>query len=102
MEAGFFILLVAGAFYLILLRPVLQRQRRQRKDIVNLNVGDEVLTEAGFIAVVKEIQMTEAGSTILLLDLGQGVIVRALPTAVSQKLVITPIVQPQEERVQGS
>jgi preprotein translocase YajC subunit len=48
-EAGLviFVALVAAAFYWILLRPIMIQQRRQRSDIQNLEVGDEVLTQAG-------------------------------------------------------
>jgi len=45
-EAGlvFFVVVVAVAFYWILLRPVMVQQWRQRSDIQNLEVGDELLT----------------------------------------------------------
>jgi preprotein translocase YajC subunit len=95
METAMFVLIVAMAFYFILLRPVLQQQRRQRSDLTNLSVGDEVLTQAGFIARVKEIQITEEGSTILLLDLGKGLEVRAVPTSVLQRTA--PTQEPDKE-----
>ncbi len=101
METAIFVLIVAMAFYFILLRPVLQQQRRQRKDLVNLNVGDEVLTQGGLIAHVKEVQIPEEGPTILVLDLGSGVEVRAVPTAIVQKL--NSAEQPQQqEQIRGS
>lgn len=86
MEAGFFIIVVAAAFYFILLRPILQQQRRQRKDFANISIGDEVLTQAGFVARVKEFQIKEDASTIIVLDLGNGVEVRALPSAITERL----------------
>jgi preprotein translocase subunit YajC len=44
-------------FYFILTRPVMEQQRRQRRDVSNLQVGDEVLTSGGLLATVKEIRV---------------------------------------------
>ena len=87
-EAGlvFFVLVVAFAFYWILLRPVIVQQRRQRSDIQNLEVGDEVLTQSGFIARVKDIRVPPEGPTEIVLELGPGLEVRAYATAIVQKL----------------
>lgn len=86
MEILLTVLLILVLFYFILLRPVMQQQRRQRHDISNLQVGDEVLTAAGFLATVKEIKVPEQGPVELVLDLGGGVQVRALTSAVAQRL----------------
>ena len=80
------IIIVFGAFYLMLLRPVLQQQRRQRRDIVNLHIGDRVLTQGDFIATVREIRIPEEGPTEIILDLGNGVLVTALATAINRRL----------------
>ena len=77
---------IAVLFYLAFLRPVQQHQRKQREELANLRVGDEVLTQAGFIAVIKEIRVPEEyGPTELILDLG-GTEVRALASAIAQRL----------------
>jgi preprotein translocase YajC subunit len=47
---------IAVLFYFAFLRPVNQHQRRQRDELASLRVGDEVLTQAGFIAVIKEVR----------------------------------------------
>jgi preprotein translocase subunit YajC len=86
MEVLLIVLLIIALFYIILLRPVLQQQRRQRRDISNLEVGDEVLTAAGFLATVREIKVPEEGPVELMLDLGGGVEVRALTSAVTQRI----------------
>lgn len=96
METAIFVIIVALAFYLILLRPVLQQQRRQRRDLTNLQVGDEVLTQAGFIARIKDIRVPEEGPTLLVLDLGNGLEVQAVPTAVSQRLRPAPAAGAEE------
>jgi len=77
---------VALLFYFAFLRPVQQERKRQRWELSNLQVGDEVLTQAGFIAVVKEIRIPEErGPTEVVLDLG-GLDVRAYASAIAQRL----------------
>lgn len=77
---------IAVLFYLAFLRPVQQHQKKQREELANLRVGDEVLTQAGFIATIKEIRVPEErGPTEILLDLG-GTEVRAMASAIAQRL----------------
>ncbi len=77
---------IAALFYFAFLRPVQQEQKKQRNVLQNLRVGDEVLTQAGFIARVKEVRVPEeSGPTELVLDLG-GVEVRAVASAIVQRL----------------
>ena len=77
---------IAVLFYFAFLRPVQQERARQRRELANLQVGDEVLTQAGFIAVVKEIRVPEErGPTEVILDLG-GLEVRAYASAIVQRL----------------
>jgi preprotein translocase subunit YajC len=73
-------------FYFAFLRPVQRQQRQRRREMANLRVGDEVLTQAGFIAVIKDIEVPAEGPTEIVLDLGDGVRVRAVATAVVQRL----------------
>ena len=77
---------IAVLFYFAFLRPVQQQRAKQRRELANLQVGDEVLTQAGFIAVVKEIRVPEErGPTEVILDLG-GLEVRAYASAIVQRL----------------
>ncbi|MBI2912921.1 MAG: preprotein translocase subunit YajC [Chloroflexi bacterium] len=81
-------------FYLAFLRPVQQQQKRQRQELASLRQGDEVLTQGGLIAVIKEIRVPEEqGPTELVLDLG-GQEVRAVATAVVQRLKPAPEREP--------
>ena len=81
---------IAVLFYFAFLRPVNQHQRRQRDELASLRVGDEVLTQAGFIAVIKEVRVPEEpGPTELILDLG-SVEVRAVASAIAQRLTPVP------------
>ena len=77
---------IAALFWLAFLRPVQQHQKKQREELASLRVGDEVLTQAGFIAVIKEIRVPEEhGPTVIILDLG-GLEVRATASAIVQRL----------------
>ncbi len=77
---------IAVLFYLAFLRPVQQHQKKQREELASLRVGDRVLTQAGFIATIKEIRVPEErGPTELVLDLG-GVEVLAVASAIAQRL----------------
>lgn len=77
---------IAVLFYFAFLRPVQQHQKKQRHELQSLRVGDEVLTQAGFIARIKEVRVPEEhGPTELILDLG-GIEVRAVASAIVQRL----------------
>jgi preprotein translocase YajC subunit len=81
---------IAALFYFAFLRPVQQQQKKHRQQLQSLRVGDEVLTQAGFIARIKEVRVPEEHApTELILDLG-GVEVRALASAVTQRLSTGP------------
>lgn len=77
---------IALLFYFVFLRPVQQQNRRRRQELASLQMGDEVLTQAGFIATVKDVIVPEEGPTEIVLDLGNGVEVRALASAIVQRL----------------
>ena len=85
---------IAALFYFAFLRPVQQQQKKQREQLLSLHVGDEVLTQAGFIAVIKEVRVPEErGPTVLILDLG-GTEVRAVASAILQTLSPAPPPEP--------
>jgi preprotein translocase YajC subunit len=86
-ELGFVIIVgVITAFYLIVLRPQHQEQKKQHKDIQNLQVGDEVLTTSGFLGTVREVYIPETGPVQIVLDFGNGVVLNALATAIAQRV----------------
>ena len=74
------------AFYLIVLRPQQQEQKRQQKDVQDLKVGDEVLTTSGFLGTVREIYIPEEGPVQIVIDFGNGVVVNALSSAIQQRV----------------
>lgn len=81
-----FVLLVFVLFYVVLLKPVLDGQRRKRRDLLDLSPGDRILTSGGLLATVKRIELQETGPTELVLDLGNDIEVRALSSAIEQRL----------------
>ena len=86
-ELSFIIILVIMvAFYLITIRPGQQEQKRQQQTIRELQVGDQVLTTAGFFAQVKEIHTPEEGPVQLVLELGRGLEVRAVTSAITSRV----------------
>ncbi len=77
---------IAALFYFAFLRPVQQERKKQKRQLESLRVGDEVLTQSGFIAVVKDVRIPEEpGPTEVILDLG-GIEVRAVASAIVERL----------------
>ncbi len=52
----FFLVLVIGAFYYLLLRPQQKREKARRELVRSLQAGDEVVTNAGIHGVVAEVE----------------------------------------------
>lgn len=77
--------IILGGFYFILLRPILQQQRKTRRDLLELETGDEVVTTGGLIARVADIRQPADGPIELVLELAPGVNVRALTTAIQER-----------------
>jgi len=82
------LIFVVVAFYLILLRPVLNQQRRRRSDLSRLAIGDEVLTQGGFYAIVRDIRTRDEGPQDILLEVASDVQLRATADAI--QLVTKP------------
>ncbi|MEX2237434.1 MAG: preprotein translocase subunit YajC [Dehalococcoidia bacterium] len=99
-----FLLLVFVLFYFILLKPVLDNQRRKKRDLLDLSPGDRVLTTGGLLATVKRIEIQEEGPTEIVLDLGNNLEVRAVAAAIEQRLSEAPqpvaLPQPAKEQPQ--
>ena len=87
------------AFYLIVLRPQQQEQKRQHKDIQNLQVGDEVLTTGGFLGTVREVYIPESGPVQIVIDFGNGVVVHAVASAIAQRVAAGQTIYSRESSV---
>src|SRR5712691_10467874 len=83
--------IILGGFYFILLRPVLQQQRKTRRDLLELQTGDDVVTTGGLIARVVDIRQPADGPIELVLELSPGVTVRALTTAIQERRAAQPL-----------
>jgi preprotein translocase subunit YajC len=76
---------VMAAFYLMFIRPIHKDQERHKQQIRDLRIGDEVLTTSGFIARIKDIQVPAAGQTRIALELADGVVITAVPSAILER-----------------
>ena len=92
------------AFYFMIIRPDQKFRAQRKQQMRDLRPGDEVLTTSGFIARVKDIRVSQRGSTQILLELADGVVFTAVPTAVLERL--TPAAEPDnpspDPRPQGT
>ena len=88
------VIVIVVAFYLITIWPAQREQKRQQQTIRDLQVGDEVVTTSGFFARIKEIHTPEEGPVQLILDLGHGLEVRALTSAIIRRVT-------EEKTVEG-
>ncbi|HZU75616.1 MAG TPA: preprotein translocase subunit YajC [Dehalococcoidia bacterium] len=77
--------IILGGFYFILLRPVLEQQRKTKRDLLELQVGDEIVTTGGLIGKVVDIRQPSDGPIELVLELAPGVTVRALTSAIQER-----------------
>lgn len=74
------------AFYLIILRPMQQEQRKRQQDIKDLQVGDEVLTTGGLIGRVKDVHVPDTGPVQIVIDFGNGIEINAVASAIAQRV----------------
>jgi preprotein translocase YajC subunit len=73
------------AIYWFVVRPRIEKGGRKR-DLEQLQVGDEVLTTSGFLGTVKDIYIPESGPVQIVIDFGNGVVVNALSSAIAQRV----------------
>jgi preprotein translocase YajC subunit len=90
---------VMVAFYMMFLRPIQKDQQKHKQQMRDLRPGDEVLTTSGFIAKVRNIQVTPEGETRISLELAEGVIFTAVPTSILQRL--TPAAESSQSEQKG-
>jgi preprotein translocase YajC subunit len=85
MQLVVFSTIALGLVYFLFYRPTVDAQRKARRVVSDLQVGDEVVTHSGFFGRVVEITEPDDGPAVVGLDLG-GVTVRARVTAVAELL----------------
>ena len=81
-------------FYFMLLKPQLDRQKRHRSNIADLEVGDEVLTAGGFFATVLDIETQDDGPPVIILGVAPGVELEATAAAIAE---VNPRGRPEDE-----
>ena len=86
MQLVLFSTLALGLVYFLFYKPTVEAQRKARRVISDLQVGDEVVTSSGFFARVVGVAEPDDGPAVVTLDLGGGVHVRARVTAVAELL----------------
>ncbi len=96
------VIVIVVAFYLITIWPAQREQKRQQQTIRDLQVGDEVVTTSGFFARIKEIHTPEEGPVQLILDLGHGLEVRALTSAIIRRVTEEKTVEGPEGQTKGA
>jgi preprotein translocase subunit YajC len=84
------------AFYFILLRPVLSKQKEQRSAVRSLQIGDEVVTTGGLIGEVKDVVTPPDGPTEIILEIAPGIRVRALTDGIARRLSTLEEAHPEE------
>jgi preprotein translocase YajC subunit len=76
---------LAGGFWLLVMRPARARQQAAIKLVNELKVGDYVMTTAGLFGTVRDLTDRDLG-----LEIADGVVVRYVREAIAK------IVQPEE------
>ena len=93
-------ILVVLLFYIFFVRPARSEQRRRRRDLNALRVGDEILTTGGFIATVDAVETPPDGPMILHLRLGGEFVVRARSSAVAELIRSVDAVDPAASNIE--
>jgi preprotein translocase subunit YajC len=75
------ILVMFGAMWFFMIRPQQQRLKNQRLLVMNLSVGDEIVTAGGVIGTITAVADRE-----ITIDTGHGQRLRVVRTAVSGRL----------------
>lgn len=73
------IVILFGAFYLLIMRPARNRQRAQQQLLSRLEVGSQVMTTAGFYGQVASLDDDKVA-----LELAPGVVVRVAKPAIAR------------------
>lgn len=75
------IAVLAGGFWILVMRPAKARQQAQLKVINELAVGDRVMTTAGLFGTIRDITEGDVG-----LEIADGVVVRYVREAIAKTI----------------
>ncbi|TEX52078.1 MAG: preprotein translocase subunit YajC [Actinomycetales bacterium mxb001] len=75
------ILLIGVVFYLLIMRPARNRQKKQQQMMSTLAPGSRIMTTAGIFGTVVEIDEDEAS-----IEIAPGVVIRVVKAAIGRVL----------------
>jgi len=101
MQLVVFSTIALGTVYFLFYRPTVDAQRRARRVVSDLRVGDEVVTSGGLIGRVVGVSEPDNGPAIVSLDLGTAV-VRVRITAINDLMQRAPAAQTATPMQEGS
>lgn len=85
MQLVLFSTVALGVVYFLFYKPTIDAQRKARRVIADLQVGDEVVTSSGFFGRIVDVTEPDDGPAVVGVDLG-GITVRARVTAIAERL----------------
>jgi preprotein translocase YajC subunit len=100
MQLVVFSTIALGTVYFLFYRPTVETQRKARRVIADLEVGDEVVTSSGFLGKVVSVSEPDDGPAVVSLDLGSGTVVRCRINAIVE-LLPRPEAQPADTERNG-
>ena len=69
------LILIFGVFYLLIIRPQSKKMKEQQELLKGLKINDKIITNAGIVGVVKDIDDKE---NMLEVEIANGVVVKML------------------------
>jgi preprotein translocase subunit YajC len=86
------LILFAGVFYFLLIRPQQRRARQQRSLIESVDVGDEVMTIGGIFGTVRAVE-----DDAFTVEVAPGVDLRVSKSAIARKLFYEDVDEDDED-----
>jgi preprotein translocase subunit YajC len=86
MQLVVFSTIALGTVYFLFYRPTVDAQRKARRVVSDLQVGDEVVTSSGFLGRIVSVTEPDDGQAVVALDLGSGLVVRVRVSAITELL----------------
>ena len=101
MQLVVFSTIALGTVYFLFYRPTVDAQRKARRVVSDLQVGDEVVMTSGFLGRVVAVTEPDDGPAVISLDLGSGLIVRARVSGVAELLRRSEPAEPRPQQTDG-
>ena len=92
-----FLVLMVGVFYFLLIRPQQRRMKAMQSLQSSLQLGDEVITSAGFFGIIRRFD-----GEVVTIELSPGVEARVNRRAISGKVNPEPVEEEEEETTEAA